>query len=93
MGEPGSVPPVLDDAGKASKKEAQYGPGGRDHCGVCRFFLVLHPQHRVGACTKVRGPISPTDWCKYFASGGSTHKSPTIDRNPPKGVGAKDIDR
>lgn len=54
------------DAGKVSKVEAQYGPGGRDHCGVCRYFVVLNPQRVVGACLKVRGPIGRQDWCKLF---------------------------
>jgi hypothetical protein len=82
------------DAGKASKREAQYGPGtGRQHCGICRYYLVLRPQLKVGACSKVRGPIRPQDWCRFFASGGATHRTVAIDRAPPKAVGAKEVDR
>jgi hypothetical protein len=79
------VTPLLDDAGKVSKKEAHYGAGGRDHCGICRFYVVVHPQMKVGGCTKVRGPIRPEDWCKFYqlADGQKTVRSDTF---PPKAV-------
>jgi hypothetical protein len=89
----GDVPATFGDEGKASKQEAEYGPGGRDHCGICRFFLVVQPQRTVGRCVKVRGAIRPQDWCKFFAGGGATHHTTAIDRAPPKGVGAKPEDR
>jgi hypothetical protein len=88
------VPGVFADAGKATKQEAQYGPGtGRAHCAICRYYMVVTAQLELGRCTRVKGGIRPEDWCKYFAGGGSTHKVPRIDRNPPKSVGAKDSDR
>ena len=88
------MPAVLGDEGKATKQEARYGPStGRDHCAICRHYLVLRQELQVGRCTRVKGGVRPEDWCKFFASGGSTHRAPTIDRNPPKGVGAKEQDR
>lgn len=89
----GEVPAVLGDEGKATKKAANYGPGSaREHCGICRYYLVI-PQKTVGGCTKVRGPIKPEDWCKFFAPGGSATHTATIERSPPKAVGAREIDR
>jgi hypothetical protein len=79
--------PLLDDAGKDSKKAAEYGPGGRDHCGICRYYIVVHPQLSVGGCTKVRGPIRPEDWCKHFQLGYS-YSTVRIDKVPPKAVSA-----
>lgn len=82
-----------DDRGKATKAEAQYGPGGRDHCGICRFYLELTPQAAVGACSKVRGPIRPADWCRYYQAGTRREGATRIDTVPPLAVGAKEQDR
>lgn len=46
---------------KATKKEAQYGPGN----GTVRCYLCLHFE-KPNACTKVEGRIKPDDACKYW---------------------------
>lgn len=76
-----SIDPT-DDRGKATKAEAQYGPGGRDHCGICRYYLELNPQAAVGACSKVRGPIWPDWWCRYYQLGTRREGATRIDTEP-----------
>jgi hypothetical protein len=77
-----------DDRGKATKAEAQYGPGGKDHCGICRYFLELSPQRTVGACSKVRGPIRPQDWCRYYQFGTRAEGATRIAAVPPLNAAA-----
>jgi len=80
-----------NDRGKATKAEAQYGPGsGRERCAICRYFLELSPQRAVGACSKVRGPIRPQDWCKYWARGTRAEGSTMDPAVPPIGALAEE---
>ena len=52
------------DAGKEEKSAVDYSTGGKDHCGVCRFYIKINAGG--GRCTKVKGPIQPWKWCKRF---------------------------
>jgi hypothetical protein len=79
-----------DDRGKATKAEAKYGPGGRDHCGICRYYLELTPQAAVGACSKVRGPIRPQDWCRYYQLGRRPDGATRVDAVPPLAAGVEE---
>jgi hypothetical protein len=81
-----------NDRGKASKAAAQYGPGGRDHCGICRYYLELSPQAKTGACNKVRGPIRPQDWCQFYERGTSREGATRVDTVPPLAAAAR-LDR
>jgi len=47
---------------RVAKHAARYtDAGGREKCGMCRFFVAPR------ACGKVIGPVSPQGWCKYFS--------------------------
>lgn len=47
---------------KKSKSEVNYGQGmPESHCGICEHFI-----EGSSACTKVRGVIFASKWCKLF---------------------------
>jgi len=47
---------------RVAKSAARYtDAGGREKCGLCRFFVAPR------SCGKVIGPVSPMGWCKYFS--------------------------
>ena len=47
---------------RATKQQARYTPaGGRERCGLCRFYNAS------GGCLRVIGPVSVQGWCKYFS--------------------------
>lgn len=35
---------------------------GPDHCGICRFYEQIKPDH----CSRVKGIIEAEDWCRLF---------------------------
>ncbi len=53
-------PPMMEGE-KVTKAEAGYQskPNGREHCGMCAHYMD-------GACSIVKGRISPDGWSKYF---------------------------
>jgi hypothetical protein len=53
---------AADAQTKASRQEAAYQPGPKDHfsCAMCSLFRPPH------ACEVVSGDISPNGWCKFF---------------------------
>lgn len=52
------------DAGKRDKSSVDYGPalpGALEKCEWCKYFLPDQSK-----CRKVKGMISPGDWCNLF---------------------------
>ena len=49
---------------KKLKSEVAYeNPArGPDHCGGCRYFELIEPNH----CSKVQGIIVASAWCRLF---------------------------
>lgn len=47
---------------RVAKHAARYtDAGGREKCGLCRFFVPPR------SCGKVIGPVSPMGWCKHYS--------------------------
>jgi anaerobic selenocysteine-containing dehydrogenase len=60
---PKSVSAAQAPVRKLTKEEAGYEnhPNGPYRCGICANFIAPND------CKVVRGPVSPSGWCRHFA--------------------------